>query len=78
MPLYLSQHASADGVKRVEMFDTQVLSMTDLDALHKMKEEIKDSVTASGLNWQSRMEIYRKVQLIMGRIESLQNQSLPS
>ena len=52
--------------------------MTDVHALHKIKEEIKDRVTSCDLDWRGRMEIYRQVQLIMGRIEALEKQSWTS
>lgn len=62
----------------MSMFETEILSMTDITALNKMKEEIKDTVTSSALNWQSRMEIYQKVQMIVSRIEFLEKHSMTS
>jgi hypothetical protein len=49
-----------------------VKSNTDVNALLKLREELKDRVTSPELNWQSRMDIYKKVQLITERIEQLQ------
>jgi hypothetical protein len=49
-----------------------VKSNTDVNALLKLREELKDRVTTPELNWQSRMDIYKKVQLITERIEHLQ------
>jgi hypothetical protein len=60
----------------MNIFETELLSMTDITALHKMKEEIKDTVTSSDLNWKSRMEIYQKVQMIINRIEFLERHSM--
>ncbi|CAM3519321.1 MULTISPECIES: hypothetical protein [Brevibacillus] len=62
----------------MSMFETEILSMTDITALNKMKEEIKDTVTSAALNWQSRMEIYQKVQMIVSRIEYLEKHSMTS
>ena len=62
----------------MSMFETEILSMTDITELNKMKEEIKDTVTSAALNWQSRMEIYQKVQMIVSRIEYLEKHSMTS
>jgi hypothetical protein len=62
----------------MNLFEEKILSMTDVHALHKIKEEIKDRVTSCDLDWRGRMEIYRQVQLIMGRIEALEKQSWTS
>jgi hypothetical protein len=62
----------------MNFFESEILSMTDVTALHKMKEEIKDTVTSSDLNWQSRMVIYQQVQMIISRIEFLEKHSMPT
>jgi hypothetical protein len=60
------------GGKMLDTFYLDVISLTDMEELHRMKEELKDQVVDPSLNWKGRMEIYRKVQLIMERIQCLQ------
>ncbi len=56
----------------METFYLRVISLTEIAELERLKEELKDRVVDPQLNWQNRMELYQKVQLVMQRIECLQ------
>lgn len=60
------------GGKALETFYLRVISLTEIAELERLKEELKDRVVDPQLNWQNRMELYQKVQLVMQRIECLQ------
>lgn len=46
--------------------------ISDLTQLVDLKEQIKQQVMEKELNWQYRMNLYRKVQLINERIDQLE------
>jgi len=56
----------------LDTFYLRVISLTDVKELEKMKEDLKEQVIDPSLNWKSRMDIYSKVQLVMQRIQLLQ------
>lgn len=56
----------------MDTFYLRVISLTDVKELEKMKEDLKEQVIDPSLNWKSRMDIYSKVQLVMQRIQFLQ------
>jgi len=56
----------------LDTFYLRVISLTDVKELEKMKEDLKEQVIDPSLNWKSRMDIYSKVQLVMQRIQFLQ------
>lgn|GEM_PF-1426213 len=56
----------------MDTFYLRVISLTDVKELEKMKEDLKEQVIDPSLNWKSRMDIYSKVQLVMQRIQLLQ------
>jgi hypothetical protein len=58
----------------VETFYLHVISLTDIEELERLKEELKDQVVHPDLNWQERMELYKRVQFIMERIRYLQGE----
>jgi hypothetical protein len=58
----------------VETFYLHVISLTDIEELERLKEELKDQVVHPDLNWQDRMELYKRVQFIMERLRYLQGE----
>jgi len=56
----------------LDTFYLRVISLTDVKELEKMKEDLKEQVIDPSLNWKSRMDIYSKVQLVMQRIQFLE------
>lgn len=56
----------------MDTFYLRVISLTDVKELEKMKEDLKEQVIDPSLNWKSRMDIYSKVQLVMQRIQFLE------
>jgi len=57
----------------VDHFYKYIYSVRDVNELERLREEIKDQVIDPALNWESRMPIYRKVQVVTGRIDHLKN-----
>jgi len=55
----------------MEWFEMEIESLKDIGLLQERKKQIKDSVINPDLNWNSRMELYKQVQLINMRIEKL-------
>ncbi|MBP1933954.1 hypothetical protein [Ammoniphilus resinae] len=55
----------------MEWFEMEIESLRDIGLLQEKKKQIKDSVINPDLNWNSRMELYKQVQLINMRIEKL-------
>ena len=55
----------------MEWFEMEIESLKDIGLLQEKKKQIKDSVINPDLNWNSRMELYKQVQLINMRIEQL-------
>ncbi|RKD21673.1 hypothetical protein BEP19_13620 [Ammoniphilus oxalaticus] len=54
-------------------FSAEIKATTDVGSLLREKTKIKDSVTNPQLNWNSRMEMYKKVQMINRRIAELKS-----
>ncbi|RXT06255.1 hypothetical protein [Ammoniphilus sp. CFH 90114] len=50
--------------------------ISDLTQLVDLKEQIKQQVMEKELNWQYRMNLYRKVQLINERIVQLEEEKV--
>ena len=55
----------------MEWFEMEIESLKDIGLLQEKKKQIKDSIINPDLNWNSRMELYKQVQLINMRIEKL-------
>jgi hypothetical protein len=53
-------------------FFSMVLSMTDVAALESLREQLIREAYDAKLNWDSRMMIYQKVQMIIERLIQLQ------
>jgi hypothetical protein len=49
--------------------------LDQIDALIELKEQIKNQVVSLDLTWQSRMDLYKRVQLINQRIAEIQRNS---
>jgi hypothetical protein len=54
-------------------FCKYINSIEYIQLLEQLKEKIKDEVIRPDHNWQSRLILYKKVQLITERIDCLQN-----
>jgi hypothetical protein len=57
----------------IGIFRDQIKTIFDINRLQTMKEELQDQVPEPSHDWQARMVIYKKVQLIIERIEELKN-----
>ncbi|MFE1627009.1 hypothetical protein ACFLFF_09720 [Brevibacillus reuszeri] len=57
----------------MDHFYKYIDSVRDVNELERLREEIKDQVIDPALNWESRMLIYRKVQVVTERIDHLKN-----
>ncbi|WP_289140254.1 hypothetical protein [uncultured Brevibacillus sp.] len=57
----------------MDHFYKYIDSVRDVNELERLREQIKDQVIDPALNWESRMPIYRKVQVVTERIEHLKN-----
>ncbi len=54
-------------------FFTKVLSTTDGSALELLRDQLVKEACAAHVNWQSRAEIYQKIQVINERLMQLDN-----
>jgi hypothetical protein len=49
--------------------------LNKIDILIALKEQIKNQVVSFDLTWQSRMDLYKRIQLINQRIAEIQKSS---
>lgn len=57
----------------MDHFYKYIYSVSDVNELERLREQIKEEVIDPTLNWESRMPIYRKVQVVTERINHLKN-----
>ncbi|HJV45930.1 MAG TPA: hypothetical protein VJ824_09450 [Bacillota bacterium] len=56
-------------------FKKEIECLNDIETLQEKKKRIKDLVISPDLNWSSRAELYKQVQMINSRIEQLSYRS---